>query len=636
MQAIRRRLLGTSSADRRQSHPDQAESEFQPDRGQGRLAAIARLLRHEWVVATFAGVALAVLLTWPTLRHPWTTIPGDIGDPTLQAWQVAWAGHALLTDPLGLWHSNTFFPESYTYVYSDTLLGYAPAGLLGHGVEAAVFRYNLLFVLAYALAFVGAYALVRQLGSGRTAAAVAGIAWAFAPWRLAHSGHLNILSIGGIALCLAMLARGHGWSLRHGHRPALHRPGWIVAGWLVAAWQVSLGFGIGLPLVYFLAGTGLTVAAGLAWSRWRNGRWVLGRRVVLANLIGGAVFGGVCLWLATTFLRVVELNPQARRDLSWTEWFSPPLRGYFVAPADSWLWGDYHETARAELFWPPEMALLPGVTLIVLAAVGLSYSVFRVRHRVLLGLGVLVTGALGLGSNLGDRGHPGYLTLSRLLPGWDALRTPGRMMVWTSLLLAVLAAGAITQFGRELSRRATPLDATGSQAAETGPPAAPPATPRPRPAWPRLAGRVALLVPLLLVLAEGVNRTPHPTVPPAPAAIRSAAEPLLVLPSDGLGELHVMLWSTDGFPRIANGLAAFVPARQEQIRSMSMSFPDPGSIEFLRQTGIRSVVVLPDRLAGTPWDGVADRPVEGLGITREEVHGVLVYHLEPGGGEQPR
>ncbi|WP_243710090.1 hypothetical protein [Micromonospora sp. KC213] len=562
----------------------------------------ARLLRHEWSVATLAGVALAVLLTWPTLKHPRTTIPGDIGDPTLQAWQVAWAGHSLITDPLRLWHSNTFFPEPYTFAYTDNLLGYAPAALFGHGVEAAVFRYNLLFVLAHALAFVGAYALVRQLGGIRTAAAFAGVAWAFAPWRLAHSGHLNILSTGGIALCLAMLARGHGWSLRHGHRPRLHRPGWIVAGWLVAAWQVSLGFAIGLPLVYFLAGTGLVVAAAVGWARWRTGRWVFSRRVVLANLLGGAVFGGVCVWLGTFFLHVVELNPQARRDLSWTRMFSPPLRGYAIAPADSWLWGDHFEPARAQLSWPPEMALLPGVTLVVLAAAGLTFSVFRVRHRVLLGLGVLVSGALGLGSNLVGQGDPGYLTLSRLLPGWEALRTPGRLMVWTSLLLAVLAAGAISEFGRH----------------------------RPARGWQQLAGGIALLLPLLLVLVEGVNRTPHPTVPPAPAALRAAADPILVLPSDGVSESHVMLWSTDGFPRIANGSMTFVPDSQQQIRTTSMAFPDPSSIAFLRQVGIRSVVVLPDRLAGTPWDGVATRPLDGLGITREEIAGAFVYHLDRG------
>ncbi|MEG3636427.1 hypothetical protein [Micromonospora palythoicola] len=564
------------------------------------MRAASRLLRHEWTVATIASVVVAVVLTWPTLKQPWTTIPGDIGDPPLQAWQVAWAGHALVTDPLSLWHSNTFFPNLYTYAYTDIVLGYAPAGLFGHGVAAAIFRYNLLYVFAHALACFGAYALVRQLGGIRTAAAVAGVAWAFAPWRLAHSGHLNILSIGGVALCLAMLARGHGWSLRDGHRPELHRPGWILAGWLVAAWQLTLGLAIGLPLAYFLAGTVLVVLAAVGWARWRTGTWLLGRRVVLANLLGGVVFGAVLIWLGTTFLRVVELNPEANRDLSWTEMFSPPLRGYFVAPADSWLWGDHFAAARAQLSWPPEMALLPGVTLIVLAVAGLSYSTFRVRHRVLLGLGVLVSGALGLGTNLVGQGDPGYLTLSRLLPGWDALRTPGRLMVWTSLLLAILAAGAISEFGRN----------------------------RPRLGWPRSVSAVALLLPLVLVLVEGVNRTPHPTVPTAPPALRAATEPILVLPSNGVAESDIMLWTTDGFPRVANGSVTFLPANQQQIRTVTTTFPDPVSITFLRQVGIRSVVVLPDRLAGTPWDGLPTRPVDGLGITREEIAGALVYRLD--------
>jgi hypothetical protein len=36
---------------------------------------------------------------------------------------------------------------------------------------------------------------------------------------------------------------------------------------------------------------------------------------------------------------------------------------------------------------------------------------------------------------------------------------------------------------------------------------------------------------------------------------------------------------------------------------------------------------MPDRLIGTQWEGVDQRPVDGLGVTREEVDGVLVYRL---------
>jgi hypothetical protein len=560
-------------------------------------------LQHEWTLAILGGLLIAAVLTWPTLKHPASTIPGDLGDPLLQAWQVAWGGHALLNHPLNLWYSNTFYPESYSYVYSDTLLGYAPAGWFGSGVEAAIVRYNLLYVLLHALAFIGAYALVRQLGAGRLAGAVAGVAWAFAPWRLAHAGHLNILSIGGIALSLAMLARGHGWSLRYGHRPQRHRPGWVVAGWLVAAWQVSLGFGIGLPLVYFLAGAGIVGAAGYGWFWWRRrARPAFGRRMLVANLVGGGLFAVTTVGLGMVYLKVVELNPQARRGLEWTEQFSPPWKGFFIAPGESWLWGERHALARSQLDWPPEMTLLPGLTLFGLACAGLVISVFPLRHRILLGLGVLATAFLALGRNFFGDGDPGYLTLSKHLPGWDALRTPGRMMIWTSLLLAILAAGVISAMVEWVASR--PTD------------------------WRRPILRAALVLPLAMVVAEGVNRTGHPEVAPAPAAMRVAREPLLVLPSDGLFELQVMLWSTDGFPRVANGLAGFTPTSQERTRAVTGLFPDPTSVSYLRDLGIRTVVVFPNQLADTPWAGVVGRPIDGLGITREEIDGVLVYHLD--------
>jgi hypothetical protein len=233
-------------------------------------------------------------------------------------------------------------------------------------------------------------------------------------------------------------------------------------------------------------------------------------------------------------------------------------------------------------------------------------SSFRVRHRLALAAGVVVTALLALGSTLGGDGDPGYLTLSKHLPGWDALRTPGRMMLWTSLLLAIMAAGTLTAAATAL-RQAT----------------------RDWPDTRRQAARAVLLIPLALVLLEGVNRVAHPEVPRPPAAWQQITEPVLVLPSDaGAFELNVMLWTTEGgFPRVANGLAGFVPASQEQTRAVTTFFPDPASIAYLRELGVRTVLVMPDRLIGTPWEGVDQRPVDGLGVTREEVDGVLVYRL---------
>ena len=101
---------------------------------------------------------------WPLPLHLGRDVPRDIGDPLVQAWQVAWGGHALAHQPLDYFQANTFWPLRNSLAFSDALVGYAPAGLVGSGPHAAIVRYDLLFLFAYALAFFGAYLLARELG----------------------------------------------------------------------------------------------------------------------------------------------------------------------------------------------------------------------------------------------------------------------------------------------------------------------------------------------------------------------------------------------------------------------------------------------------------------------------------------
>ncbi|MEU5908044.1 hypothetical protein ABZ780_27190 [Micromonospora sp. NPDC047467] len=567
--------------------------------------SVGRFLVHEWTLASLAVLGLAALMTWPTLRYPRYTLPQDYWDPSLQAWQMAWSGHILLTDPARLWQSNTFFDELWSFAFSDTLLGYAPAGMLGSGPEDAVLRYNIMFVLAHALATFGAYALARQLGSGRIGAAVAGVAYAYAPWLLAQAGHLHVLSNGGIPLALAMLARGHGWSLRYGYRPERRHDGWVYAGWLVAAWQISLGFGIGLPFAYFLAGAVVVTAVLFVVRRFRAGQALpFGRRLFVADLVGGAFFAGVGLLMAYPYFMVTELHPYAERSIDDIRSYSPPASGFVTAPAESWVWGGLHKGARAALPWHAEMTLLPGFVLYALAAGGLFFSVWRLRHRLLLLTGVLVTMVFAMGTRFFG-GSFTYGLLFEHAPGWNALRTPGRLMLWTTLLLALLAAGAVTALTdrvRELAAQRIP-------------------------SWPGPWLRLATLLPLLLVTVEGLNSTPHPVVPTQPAALRTAEGPLLVLPSNQSLDQHVMLWSTSGFPDVVNGGSGFTPRQLDDVRRVSQSFPNQTSVDYLRLLGVRTVVLLRGQVTGTPWEITIDAPVESLDITRQEIDGAVVYRL---------
>ena len=114
--------------------------------------------------SSLAGVALAVLTSWPLVLHMPSRIAPDLGDPVRTAWQIAWVGHAMLHDPLHLFDSNAFYPHPLSLAFSDSLLGYGPAAFFGSGTVAALVRYNLLFLFAWSLCFVGAYLLARELG----------------------------------------------------------------------------------------------------------------------------------------------------------------------------------------------------------------------------------------------------------------------------------------------------------------------------------------------------------------------------------------------------------------------------------------------------------------------------------------
>src|SRR5205807_5662460 len=211
----------------------------------------------ELLWAAGAAIALAVITTWPLVLHLPSRIAPDLGDPVRTAWQVAWVGHAMLHDPLHIFDANAFYPHRLSLAFSDSLLGYGPAGLIGSGTVAALVRYNLLFLFAWSLCFAGAYLLARELGLGRLGAGAAGAAFAYAPYRVTEAGHLHVISSGGIPLALFLLLRGY----RRGSR------GLVLAGWLVTAWQVSLGFTLGLQYCYLLAI--LAVIAAVYW--WRGG-----------------------------------------------------------------------------------------------------------------------------------------------------------------------------------------------------------------------------------------------------------------------------------------------------------------------------------------------------------------------------
>jgi hypothetical protein len=569
-----------------------------------RWAPSPKIGRSELLWVVLAGVGLAVLTTWPLVLHMSTHIAPDLGDPVRTAWEVAWVGHALLHQPLHVFDSNAFYPHPLSLAFSDSLLGYGPAAFFGSGPVAALVRYNLLFLLAWSLCFVGAWLLARELGAGRVGGAVAGAAFAYAPYRVTEAGHLHVISGGGIPLSLFLLLRGYRRCSR----------GLLAAGWLVAAWQVSLGFTLGLQFAYLLAVLGLLA---IVWW-WRAKRPTLPRGLVAISCIGIALCGAVSVYQARPYLKVAAEYPTAKRTLKEVENYSSGPWALLSASSENRVWGGVTAGARAHVHSKNEDVFFPGGVIGVLALIGLSASVYTRKLRLGLACGVVVSAIFALGMGLTGAGYP-YRLLYDYAPGWNGVRVPGRVFTLATLFLALLAAagawrlaGVVRTWGGGFGARA--------------------------------GARIVAVVGALLVVGvvgEGAGHLGHPLVPQPARAEVGLKGPIMDLPTDGAADRLWQYFSTNGFYEIPLGNSTFDIPALDDLRGGMSGFPDRASVEKLRYYGVKTVVlhtVMPT-LPGIKLPAIPEPPdmraaarksVAGLGVSRRQVGALVIYEIGPG------
>jgi hypothetical protein len=544
-------------------------------------------------LAALGACLLAVVMTWPLIWHLGADVPRDIGDPLAEAWQPAWGGHALIHQPLHFFDANRFWPIKDSLAFGDALIGYAPAGIGVSGPHDALVRYDLLFLFAYALAFFGAYLLARELGLSPAGAVIAGVAYAFAPFRLEQDGHMQVISSGGIPLSIAFAVRG----IR------LKRPGWVFFAWVVAWWQVSLGFVLGLPFAY-----GLAAAVGAAAIVWLvRGRPPIPRRLLVAGAAGALFFVLATYLIAHPYLHIADQFPESKRSTHEVAGFSGPLKVFLTAPEENFVWGHATAGIRNSLTDIPEKTLLPGLAIVVLAIVGLVSSSLSRRMRIGLVAGAVFILILELGFTLEGGLLWPYRVLYDVLPGWNAIRTPGRLATFSSLALALLAAAGAEAAMRTAGRSRLP-------------------------AWSGVA--VAGLLALVIV-TEGrslpfdpFDDQKQPPVPPQGASTADIPTPQLHLPALTAKENRAyQLASTDGFPDMVNGRASTNPHTiLTLIRDMA-NFPDPATVRELQDYGVRTVILHLGLTDGTPQAGAARKPIAGLPLRSYRLPGLVIYEL---------
>jgi hypothetical protein len=243
------------------------------------------MTRRAAAIATALYFAATLALTWPLPTVLTRELAWDLGDPMFNSWVLNWTGGQALAFLTGdwsalgrYWHGNIFYPEPLTTAYSEHL---APQMLQALPILAAtdnvILAYNLLFLSTFVLSGLGMFLFVRQVTGNPFAAFVAGMAFAFAPYRLAQFSHLQVLSSQWMPFVL------------YGFRLHLDTGRWKPLAWGVAAF-VAQNLSCGYYLLFFGPFASLYVLYEMAtrgqladWRAWR--RWsVAGIVTLLATL----------------------------------------------------------------------------------------------------------------------------------------------------------------------------------------------------------------------------------------------------------------------------------------------------------------------------------------------------------------
>jgi hypothetical protein len=512
--------------------------------------------------------ALTAVMTYPQAFHLGDRVHDD-GDPLLNTWALAWVAHQVPRAPAHLFDANIFYPERRTLAYSETLLAPAAfaAPLFWAGVSALLV-YNVVFLSGFVVSGVGTSLLVRTLTGSTAAGRVAGLVFAFLPYRIDHFPHLQLQQTQCLPLAM--------WAFHRLLRTGRVRDGMMFGAF--SAGQVLSCMYYGLFLLPYMA---VVCGAMLIADR----RLPKDRLIALAVAAAIALAAVIPVGMAYLGARKVvgERGRQEVIDGSAT-W-----RNY-LAPAEA---NALYGKAFAG-FMQSERRLFPGFVAIALAVVALlptlgsNHENTKPRNhekeslgsrsdatRLAYALGLLLAFDVSLGFN--------GLTYSALydyfLP-FRALRIPARMGLFVGFSLAVLAGYGIARIADQV-RSAT-------------------------------MRRVVFVTAGVLMVAEYASK------PIALAAIRTSAPDvyadiirdrgdsptaaLFEFPASSQDDPTYLYYSTFHWQSLVNGYSGFFPPSYVRLMDGMQTFPDDSSIAALRSRGTRYLVVHGERLYGDRYE----------------------------------
>jgi hypothetical protein len=500
-------------------------------------------------------VALTAVMTYPQVLRMSDGVH-DPADPLMVTWVLAWVAHQLPNAPAHIFDANIFYPERNTLAYSETLLvpGLLAAPLQWLGV-GPILIYNLVFLSGFALSGVGVALLVRRLTGHTGAAILAGIVFAFPPYRIDHYAHLQLQQTQFIPLAL--------WAFHRLLDTGRLRDGVLLGACTAGQMLSCMYYGIFLvPYMAVVCGT-LLIARGTPPKE---------RLIALAA--AAAIVTVTMVPVGRAYLaarKVVGERGQGEVAMNSATW-----RNYLAPPEVNALYGKVF--AR---FMDPERRLFPGFIAVALAVVGLwprtredgKPGYFRAPPFA-YALGLILAFDVSLGFNgVIYRGLYDYF-----LP-FKALRIPARMGLMVGFSLAVLA-------GYGATRIADRLRSVNAR-------------------------RAVLTLIGVLMLAEYASHPLElwaaPRRPPQAYAdlVRDVGDgPTSVIfefPTGAMEDPEYLYYSTFHWQYLVNGYSGFFPPSYQKIVNAVRGFPDESSMNMIRSHGVRYLVIHGEWLYGARY-----------------------------------
>jgi len=510
-----------------------------------------------WTAVACLYTALAFIYFWPLPRLWQDHLGPELGDPLFVLYVLKWGVHQIRLGLPDFWNANLYFPTRGALALSDHMLGpAAELALFETVIPNAIAGYNFLFLSSFVASALATCWVLRRCGLSWMAAVLGGWMFAFSPYRISQTPHLQMLIAQWIPLTLWF------WDRLLVERTAKNAALFLLFYLLNLSGGCYLAYMIHFPLAAILASRAL-----------EQRRELISFRSLRLFLPIALVAGAAGFLLFMPYIRISHALGLTRTHVEIQE-FGANLVSYFSPSYENWYFGKpTRQFLRsildgiAELLFRSENSLFAGFLPTIFFFVG-AVAAWRTRKegpRDVWARGLAWSGFVCFALSLSVVYEP----MMRVIPGLTGMRVPARFYAFVSLTVVYFAARGVDLLMRRL--------------------------PGPRV---RAAVAVGLAIVLAVELAPRASDweplTKEEDMPEVYTWIRDqpTIHSLIELPiRQDIRENQYLYASTVHWKPIANGYSGYLPVSHQVLFERIHFLPGPGGLDLLRSLWITHILI---------------------------------------------